>query len=232
MISRKPLESRTAERIGHVHAALVVCLLAILGLFLDGATPPSNNSKVFVAGLGLPAAIDTFAVDDFDGDLVPDIATVQPVSDNSSGTNYIVQLQFGSGERRSIRFAAHRGPVRIVASDVNGDQISDLIISSAWTGEPYAVLISDGHGAFSTVDPSSIQAFPRKSKPRLSWPRPSPSETAATSPRSAERGFAKTKCIRHSRPTKGLAHRPNSVYVRCPLLVSLPGHAPPRSALL
>ena len=232
MILHKSQASRIAERTGHVHTGLFVCLLAILGLGIGGTTARSDNSRVLVAGDGLPAAIDTFAIDDFDGDLAPDIASVEPVSNASSGINYIVRLQFGSGKRRSICLAAHRGGVRIVARDVNGDHIPDLIISSASTEEPYAVLINDGHGAFSTVDPSTVQALPWNSKHRMSWPRPRPSEATATSPPSAERGFARTKCIWHSHPTKGLVYRPNSVSVRCPLLVSLPGHAPPRPALL
>lgn len=232
MISSKSRESRIAERTGQVHAPLFVCLLVLLGLLRGGGTARSNDSNAFVAGHGLPPAMDPFAIDDFDGDLAPDIASVQPISSNSSGTSYLIQLQFGSGKRLSISLTAPWGDVRIVARDVNGDRIPDLIISSARTEEPYAVLINDGNGAFSRVDPSSVQALHRKSKQTLSWSRPLPSETAATSPPSAERDFAKAKCIGHSRATKGLVHRPNSVSIRCPLLVSLPGHAPPTPALL
>lgn len=232
VISRKSRKSRIAERTGQVHGPLFVGLVALLGLLIAGGATRANNSNVFVAGHGLPAAMGPFAIDDFDGDLAPDIASVQPISSNSSGTNYIIQLQFGSGKRLSICLTAPWGDVRIVARDVNGDRIPDLIISSAWTEEPYAVLINEGNGAFSRVDPSSVQALHRKSKQRLSWSRPLPSETAATSPPSAERDFAKAKCIGRSRATKGLVHRADSVSIGCPLLVSLPGHAPPTPALL
>lgn len=232
MISRKSQESRIAERTGQVHLALFVCLLALLGLLIGGANIRANDSQVFAAGHGLPAAMDTFAIADFDGDLAPDIASVQPVSSNSSGTNYFVQLQFGSGQRRSICLAAHWRDVRIVARDVNGDRIPDLIISSAWSEETYAVLINKGNGAFSLVDPSSVQALSRESKQSLNWPRLRPSETAATSPSSGERGCAKTKCTGHTCSTKRLVYQPNLISLRCPLLVSLPGHAPPRPALV
>ena len=232
MVTPKSPQSRITERTGQVHAPPFVCLLALLGLLIGGATTRSNNSSVFVVGYALPAAIESFAIDDFDGDLAPDIASVQPISNNSSGTNFIVQLHFGSGKRRSICLTAPWGDARVVARDVNGDRIPDLIISSEWTEQPYAVLINDGNGGFSTVDPSSVQTLARKSKHRLSGPRTQPSETAATSPPSAERGFAKTKCIGHSRPTKGLVHRADSVSIPCPLLVSLPAHAPPTPALL
>ena len=232
MISSKGRKSRIAERTGQVHAPLFVGLLALLGVLIGGGTTRSNNSNVFVAGHGLPAAMDPFAIDDFDGDLAPDIASAQPISSNSSGTNYIIQLQFGSGKRLSICLTAPWGDVRIVARDVNADRIPDLIISSAWTEEHYAVLINDGNGAFSRVDPSSVQALPQKSKHRLRGPRAQPSETAATSRPSAEQDFAKAKCVGHSHATEGLVNRPDSVSIRCPLLVSLPGHAPPDTALL
>lgn len=232
MISRKSQESRIAERTGQVHLALLVCLLALLGPLIGGANARANDSQVFAAGHGLLTANDTFVIGDFDGDLAPDIASVQAVSSNSSGTNYMVQLRFGSGERRSICLAAHWRDVRIVAHDVNGDRIPDLIISSAWSEETYAVLINKGNGAFSPVDPSSVKALSRDSKQRLNWPRPRPSETTATSPSYGERGSAKTKCTGHTCSTKRLVYRPNSILVRCPLLVSLPGHAPPRSALV
>jgi hypothetical protein len=232
VISRKSQESRIAERTGQIHVGLFVCLLALLGLLTGGANTRANDSKVFAAGHGLLAANDTFAIDDFDGDLALDIASVQPVSSNSSVSNYIVQLQFGSGERRSICLAAHGHDVRIVARDVNGDRIPDLIISSAWSEEPYAVLINNGNRTFSPVDPASVQALSRESKQSLSCPRPQPSETAATSRSSGERGFAKAKCTGHTCSTKRFVYLPNSILIRCPLLVSLPGHAPPRPALL
>jgi hypothetical protein len=225
-MSRKSLKTRGAEGPGQVHAEPCVCLLTLLGLRISGAATRSHNSKV--AGCMLPAPIDPFAID---GDLASDIASVQPVSSNFSGTNGIVQLQFGFGKRRSMCLTAHWGDVRMVARDVNGDRIPDLIITSAWTEEPYAVLSNDGKGGFSRVDPYSVQALHRKSTQRLSRTGPQPSEAAATSPPSDERGFAKAKCIGHSRP-KRLVHRPDSVSVRCPLLVSLPGHAPPTPVLL
>ena len=232
MISRESQEVRIAERTGLVHGEVFVCLLALLGLLIRGGNTRANDSQVFAAGHGLPAAMDTFAIDDFDEGFAPDIASVQPVSSNSSGTNYIVQLQFGSGERRSICLAAHWRDVRIVARDVNGDRIPDLIISSAWSEGPHAALINEGNGAYSPVDPSSVQALSRESKQSLNWPRPQASEPAARSPFSGERGCTKTKRTGHTCSTKRLVYRPNSILVRCPLLVSLPGHAPPRPALV
>jgi hypothetical protein len=229
--SRRSRESRIAKRTHEFHVTLFICLLVLFGLPLGGTSARSHNSKPFGAGGGLPSTIGTFAIGDFDGDLAPDIATLESVS-NSSGTNYLVQLQFGSGQRRSVPLSAPRGYLQIVARDVNGDRIPDLIIGSAWTEQPHAVLINDGNGAFSPVDPSSVQALSPKSEQSLSWPQPQLSETAATSPPPAEGGFATTKRMWHTCPRKRLVHRPNSVLFRCPLLVSLPSHAPPGAAFL
>ena len=227
VISLESRESRIAERMGQVRVGVFVCLLALLGLFIGGGNTRADDSRVFAGGHGFVAANDTFAIDDFDGDLAPDIASVQSVSSDSSGSNYLVQLQFGSGERRSIWLASHGRDVRIAARDVNGDRIPDLIIRSAWSEEPDAVLINEGNGAFSPVDPSSVQALSRESRQSLGCPQPRPSETAATPPSSGERGFAKKKCTGHTCSTKRSVYQRNSILVRCPLLVSLPGHAPP-----
>ena len=232
VISPESQESRISERTGQVHVALFVCLLALLGPLIGGANTRANDSQGFAAGHGLLAANDRFAIDDFDGDLAPDIAIVQPVSSNSSGTNYIVQLQFGSGQRRSICLAAHWRDVRIVARDVNGDRIPNLILSSAWSEEPYAVLTNEGNSAFHRL----IHLQLKHSLGNLSrvsiGPDHGPSETAATSPSYGERDCAKTKCIGDTCSTKRFVYRPNSILVRCPLLVSLPGRAPPRPALV
>lgn len=70
-MSRKSLKTRGAEGSGQVRASRFVCPLTLLGLLISGATTRSNNSKV--AGGTPPVPIDPFEIDDFDGDLAPDI---------------------------------------------------------------------------------------------------------------------------------------------------------------
>ncbi len=43
------------------------------------------------------------------------------------------------------------------ASDVNGDSFLDVVITTAWTNQPVAVLLNDGQGNFRATSPS---AFP------------------------------------------------------------------------
>ena len=66
-MSRKSLKTRGAERLGQLRPARFVCVLTLPGLLISGAATRSNNPKA--AGHTLPAPIDPFAIDDFDGDL-------------------------------------------------------------------------------------------------------------------------------------------------------------------
>lgn len=99
-----------------------------------------------------------FAIADFDGDVRPDLASIQTGS-NSSGTttDYWIQLQLSAAGRQSIRVIGPVGGLWIEARDVNGDHAVDLVLTTAWFRRPVAILLNDGHGSFSQVEPS---AFP------------------------------------------------------------------------
>jgi hypothetical protein len=128
MRSGKILDKQRATRVDQ-HRPILVCLLLGIGFLYDDGSAQAV------------AAIRTFAFDDFDGDLAPDIASLKPVSSDSSGVSCIVPLKLSSGKGRSISPVAHGGDLRIVPRDVNGDRIPDLTISSAWTEGPNAVLV-------------------------------------------------------------------------------------------
>jgi len=232
VISPKSQESRISERTGQVRVALFVCLLALLGPLIGGANTRANDSQVFAAGHGLLAANDRFAIDDFDGDLAPDIAIVQPVSSNSSGTNYIVQLQF------RFRSETIHMPGRTLARCANCctrcERRSYSEPNPKFRVERRAVCRPDQRRkrCFSPVDPSSVKHSLGNLSRVSIGPDHGPSKTAATSRSYGERDCAKTKCIGDTCSTNRFVYRPNSILVRCPLLVSLPGHAPPRPALV
>jgi hypothetical protein len=106
------------------------------------------------------------AISDFDGDLRPDLASVQTGATASGSTDYWIQLQLSASGRQSIRLVAPAGGLLIEARDVNGDHAVDLILSTSFR-EPVAVFLNDGHGSFSRVTPS---AFPGAfNKPLTSW---------------------------------------------------------------
>jgi len=97
-----------------------------------------------------------FAIADFDGDMHPDLASIQ-AGPNSSGTiNYWIELQLSVSGLQTVRLLAPAGGLRVEARDVNGDHAVDLIFSTAWFREPVAILLNDGHGKFSRVEPTTF----------------------------------------------------------------------------
>jgi hypothetical protein len=99
-----------------------------------------------------------FAIADLDGDLRPDLATVQAGSKVAGGTNYWVQLHLTAVGQQSIQLVAPSGGLQIEARDVNGDAAVDLVFTTAWLRQPVAIFLNDGHGGFARAEPA---AFPR-----------------------------------------------------------------------
>ena len=223
MISDVPWRSKLAKWAIPLPEALRVCLLVLVGSFFAGLPAQASNVGLPASGSGLP-----FAIDDFDGDLRPDLASVQPVSNNSSGTIYRVQFQLSAAGQQSIHLVGPSGGLRIATRDVNGDDFPDVIVSSAWREEPLAVLVNDGHGAFSLADPSSFpRAFSGSGKTLNG--RLSPQvDTVATTPRRLPVGdFSGSEYLLHASPARGTIPRANSASFCSLILGSLLGRAPP-----
>jgi len=130
------------------------CLLLLLTLFCGSAKANTDAQKIRNAsvGAGLP-----FAIADFDGDLHPDLASVQTGRTDFSSADYWIQLQLTTGGRQSFQVVASIGGLEIAARDVNGDRAVDLVLTTALFGQPVAVFLNDGHGSFSRVEAT---AFP------------------------------------------------------------------------
>jgi hypothetical protein len=138
--------------------ALVFVLFCLAAAFAPrgfAASPPSS-----------PVAL-RFAIADFDGDNVPDFATVQTGQMNPLHTRYWIGLQLSGGSRQSIGVTAPAGGLQITSRDINGDTFLDVIVTTAWTNRPVAVLLNDGHGNFTPSDPSAFPALIRNSE--ASW---------------------------------------------------------------
>ncbi len=223
MISDVPWRSKLAKWAIPLPEAMRVCLLVLVGSFFAGIPAQASNVGLPVSGSGLP-----FAIDDFDGDLRPDLASVQPVSNNSSGTIYRIQFQLSAAGQQSFHLVGPSGGLRIATRDVNGDDFPDVIVSSAWREEPLAVLVNDGHGAFSLADPSSFpRAFSGSGKTLNG--RLSPQvDTVATTPRRLPVGdFSGSEYLLHASPARGSIPRANSASFCSLILGSLLGRAPP-----
>lgn len=132
----------------------LLILLSFFGLVAGNASAKAvvQNSRANSLGRGLP-----FAVADFDGDSRFDLASIEAWPNNSGTTDYWIQLQLSATGRRSIRFVGAPGGLRLEARDVNKDRAVDLVLVSAWSREPVAILLNDGRGGFSRVEPT---AFP------------------------------------------------------------------------
>ena len=99
-----------------------------------------------------------FAIADFDGDRKPDLATVEIQGPRSaSRLRYSIRFQLTAGDPQSIGVTAPAGGLQIVAQDVNGDQMLDLLVSTEWLHEPVAILLNDGHGRFTICRPTAFQ---------------------------------------------------------------------------
>jgi hypothetical protein len=118
-----------------------------------------QNAPIASAGPG-----PSFAIADFDGDLRPDLASVQTGPSNYSQTNYWIQLKLTAVGRQSVQLVGPSGGLQIAARDVNGDRAVDLVLTTAWFGQPVAIFLNDGHGSFSRVEPSAFPGASGESK--------------------------------------------------------------------
>jgi hypothetical protein len=212
------------ERKHFARFALLLLIAGLLPHFAFGAGTPSASAS---AGPGLP-----FAVADFDGDSVPDYASVQTGRIGASTQDYWVRLRLSASGRRYIRVAAPKGGLRIEARDVNGDNAVDLVFATAWLDQPVAIFLNDGHGNFSQVDPS---AYPRTfHQPNFTW-----RDTAghdwytAGMPREPRAGNLGTRSVsRHFQAQYGSVCLPKAQLPPNWFLASSPARAPPSSVLL
>jgi hypothetical protein len=125
-----------------------------------GAQSPPSSS---------PQVTSQFAIGDFDGDRQPDLATVHAGQSSSLDTQYWIAFQLSSGPRRILSITAPAGGLHIKSRDVNGDDFLDVIVTTAWTNRPVAVLLNDGQGNFRSSSPSAFpEAFTTSEKSRAS----------------------------------------------------------------
>jgi hypothetical protein len=100
-----------------------------------------------------------FAVADFDGDWKPDLAFVETTSLHPRQGSYSIHLQFSTAAAISFEVSGPNGGVFVAARDVNGDDLPDLVVSSAYDQRVVAVLLNHGHGLFSRAEPATYAAL-------------------------------------------------------------------------
>jgi hypothetical protein len=110
-----------------------------------------------------------FAIADFDGDHRLDLAYVETGQSELGREAYWITFRLSSRGQHSVRILAPPAGLQIEARDVNGDHAVDLVVSTAWLRQPVAILLNDGHGAFTLAKPAAFpDAFQRIASERFS----------------------------------------------------------------
>ncbi|MGC2743017.1 MAG: VCBS repeat-containing protein, partial [Candidatus Angelobacter sp.] len=119
------------------HLVVALCLVASLSCFSQ-----SFSTQSYPVGAG-PAQL---IVADFNGDHIPDIATV-----NAGANTVSILINKGDGTfRPHLEFATGPGPVGLAAVDWNKDGKMDLVVanSAADAAHSASILLGNGDGTF------------------------------------------------------------------------------------
>jgi hypothetical protein len=218
------LWKRFAE-IRTVGTLLLVVFAAIIAVCLETGTP-ARNFTPHEAGI-----VPQFTIEDFDGDSRPDIATVLEGPSGAVNIHYRIIFQLSSGGSQNIDLAAPVGGLDLSSRDVNGDDFLDVVVTTAGTNWPVAVLVNDGAGTFTASDPSAFpRAFRKSSHFWRAATEESPEASPALSSRSSSSDLgAGNEAFSIPVETQALARRSNRLEAH-DVAVSYLGRAPPRLA--
>jgi hypothetical protein len=138
----------------------MLLLLVFVSIIAAGMqkVAPTRNAAAHEAG-----NVPQFAIDDFDKDSKPDIATVVECRSGTADNHYRIRFQLSSGGSQNIDLTAPLGGLDLSSRDVNGDDFLDVVVTTAGTNRPVAVLLNDGAGSFTASNPSSFPGAFRNS---------------------------------------------------------------------
>lgn len=213
---------RFCRRTVPVAVAASFCLLVVAARGEGHADSAKQESPVaFITS--------QFAIADFDGDRIPDLATVDVETGGTRGDKlYSIRFQLTSGEAQVFGVAAPAGGLQLVARDVNGDNALDLLVTT-WQHKAVAVLLNDGHGNFTLSEPELFPAAAVEDEERWSFGTISFSESGVLVRLENATGELKDK-NEHAGISQelGLAVLNDSLAPRSFSLDSTFGRAPPR----
>ncbi|HUI51279.1 MAG TPA: VCBS repeat-containing protein [Terriglobales bacterium] len=141
-------------------------LLAFLPVLHRDLEQPASHLVKFALAQGSTH----FAIADFDGDLRPDLAMIRVSRYGAPQTEYSVELKFSTGSRSPIGLIGPAGGLEVFPQDVNGDQFTDLVITSVMDAEFVAILLNDGKGNFTRVDRAEYPLVGKHTDSRLLAP--------------------------------------------------------------
>src|SRR6202790_4761170 len=151
MVWKRFAEMRT------VGMLLLLVFASMVAVGLETVTP-ARTAAPHEAGIA-----PQFAIEDFDGDSRPDIATVLEGRSGTADNHYRIRFQLSSGGSQNIDLTAPVGGLDISSRDVNGDDFLDLVVTTAGTNRPVAALVNNGAGTFTASDPAAFPGAFRKS---------------------------------------------------------------------
>ena len=201
-----------------------LCLSFFAGLMCASAAAAADVPSAPSASLGPNLS---FSVADFDGDSRPDLASVQAGRSDSVRTDYWIQLQLSATGRRTFRIVAPLGGLQIASRDVNGDNAPDLVLTTAWLGQPVAILLNDGHGNFSQVEPAAFPEAFGESKERWGSPSNDAIDAVGVPPQLRDDIGSRTDIFLYLRSQARFVVSSDSRFGIGPFLISPPGRAPP-----
>jgi len=217
------LSSRLHPRKPAWFALVFLCAVSCFGSHGSAAAVPSATPSA----LSHTKSPSRFAIADFDGDSRPDLATVEVGQIGPSRARYWIEFQLSTGAQQMIGVNAPVGGLNITSRDVDGDQILDLIVTTAWLNQPVAVLLNDGHGNFTLASPSAFPAIVWSAETmwRLAPLNVQDAAVAALSSVSGDCAF--NEHTSEASATPALLHFEISRHHPFPLPISVLGRAPP-----
>lgn len=133
--------------------------LLFAGILTCGAASRAENQGVASnATSNFVGSAVRSTIDDFDGDYHADQIAVETGTNEFSGTQYWIEVRLSAAGRQIIPVFSAPGGIQVVARDVNGNGYLDLVLTASSLRRPVAILLNDGHGHFTRVNPSE---FPR-----------------------------------------------------------------------
>jgi hypothetical protein len=177
------------------------------------------------------AGVPQFAIGDFDGDRKPDLAEVHVEPSDSQSTRYSITVHLASGVSQSIGMTAPFGGLEIVPRDVNGDNAPDLVVSTTLRHEPVAVLLNDGHGNFTRVEPNSFPAAFNESKTKLGSASNQVIDAVGVPPQSRTGFSLSAEALLDFRPLADSIRVSIPGFLGTSFLTSHSGRAPPSNVL-
>jgi hypothetical protein len=203
-------------------------LLLLCTVFCFG-TRGTGLSTQRAGAFAYDSAATHFTIADFDGDNRPDLATVETGLMGASHARYWIGFQMSAGARQMIGVDGPVGGLEIASRDVNGDNLIDLVVSTAWLKAPVAVLVNDGHGNFSIRDPAAFLTALTNPSRTLDSPNQQNPDTAIALTAQDSNDFIATERTATSAVNSEKFFTRKSRRDFFPLVVRSSGRAPPLS---